>query len=377
MSGYASNGDLNQATGSGWCWANPETFANTHWFLEGCYTSSTVGTSYFDFARTGFYRNNDFIQYFFGCSCPGEWVGVVSTAAVQYVNGGPNWGVDYYEHGTPLSMHWPQWFLSGITDGGGSQNCNDICVPEQYQIDECEAQSTPEFQFWWDYQNCQCTSNGTPIIIDLNRDGLSLTDPFDGVDFDLMANGSPVRVAWTRHGRDDAFLVLDRNGNGTIDDGTELFGGVTPQPGVTSQSTRNKGKKNGKKDDGPNGFLALRVFDEAANGGNGDSLISDDDRIYTSLRLWTDANHNGVSEAAELTSLSAAGLRSISLRYVSGKKTDEFGNVYRYWSYTIADNDLDDPRPLRRRVVDVLLRFVPAGSVPGPTPTSTSSVRVL
>src|SRR5215467_4109474 len=104
------------------------------------------------------------------------------------------------------------------------------------------------------FKNCACPS---PIVIDLSRKGFQLTSAQSGVRFDITGTGNPIQIGWTDASGGNAFLVLDRDGNGKIDSGKELFGNYTSQPPSPER----------------NGYLALAEFDKVENGGNNDGLI--------------------------------------------------------------------------------------------------------
>jgi hypothetical protein len=152
------------------------------------------------------------------------------------------------------------------------------------------------------------------VLVDVNGDGFDLTSAAGGVYFDLDNNGVADRLSWTAAGADDSWLALDRDGNGAIDGGGELFGSFTPQRPSAE----------------PNGYAALAEFDESGQGGNGDGVIDERDAVFPWLLLWSDANHDGVSQSAELRSLRSVDVSRLHLDYKESKRTDEYGNRFRF-----------------------------------------------
>lgn len=176
----------------------------------------------------------------------------------------------------------------------------------------CESGICPCTCLWG---QCDWTCQFSPILIDLDGEGYRLTGLNDPVSFDLDADGDRDTVGWTARNTRQGFLCLDRDRNGVIDSGRELFGNHTP---LASGEIA------------VNGFNALADFDGHALGGNGDRAIDRRDAAFLRLRVWIDRNHNGFSEPEEILTLPEAGVAQIELRYEFSGRVDEFGNRFKF-----------------------------------------------
>ncbi len=130
-----------------------------------------------------------------------------------------------------------------------------------------------------------------PLSLDLDGDGIETVGANAGITFDFDGDGLKTGTGWVKG--DDGFLVLDRNGNGQIDNGGELFGVDTV-------------KANGQK--ASNGFDALKDFDS-----NGDGVFDAQDTQFANVKIWQDANQDGIAQAGELKTLAEHNIVAINL----------------------------------------------------------------
>jgi hypothetical protein len=137
----------------------------------------------------------------------------------------------------------------------------------------------------------------SPIAIDLDGNGIQTLSVDAGVQFDILNSGKAVNTGWISGG--DGFLAVDNNGNGTIDDRSELFGGAVGE-----------------------GFAKLDSFDS-----NRDGLVSGLDRAWQQLSIWKDANSNGQTDAGELDTLESFGIASLTVAHSNTFTQDAQGNI--------------------------------------------------
>ena len=187
----------------------------------------------------------------------------------------------------------------------------DVCEP---QLDVCIGDRTSYVTY-------------SPIVLDLDGNGIQTTALGENSGrFDLFGSGTAIESGWISGG--DAFLAIDSNGNGRIDDISELFGGSTGQ-----------------------GFAKLASFDS-----NGDGLVDASDARFGELMLWQDANENHQTDAGELRSLAAHGVESLKVSYDSEAFIDDNANLHlERSSATLTDGSTID-------MVDVYFNAAPSAA---------------
>ena len=146
----------------------------------------------------------------------------------------------------------------------------------------------------------------SPLVVDLDGDGVETVGVSEGVYFDHDGNGFAEKSGWV--GKDDGILVRDINNNGTIDNGTELFG---------NNSVLSSGAK------AANGFEALKELDS-----NKDGVFNSSDEAWNTVKVWKDSNQNGIVDNSELLSLEQANIAGINLNYNEQELVDGNGNTH-------------------------------------------------
>jgi hypothetical protein len=155
----------------------------------------------------------------------------------------------------------------------------------------------------------------TPVVLDLNGDGIQTVNITDGVKFDINNDGKADQTAWVARG--DGLLVRDINKDGQINNGSELFGSATSLG-------------NGKT--AADGYVAMRALDT-----NKDGVLDANDAAFGELMVWTDLDGNGITGANELTNLSDLGINSISLNATKSTQNNNGNLIGLMGSYTTTD----------------------------------------
>ncbi|MDI2113265.1 beta strand repeat-containing protein [Commensalibacter nepenthis] len=182
---------------------------------------------------------------------------------------------------------WKQIMEINVLEGWGYKNAIDLFNDvKSYKKDHDSKRNTNN-----DFLTGVEAIKRDPLVIDLNKNGIETTSSDKGTSFDFDGNGVKDGTGWINS--TDGILVMDRNGNGIIDDGSELFGIDTV-------------KSNGQK--ATDGFDALRDLDS-----NHDGIFDAKDEAFSKVKVWQDLNQDGIAQTDELKSLSDLGIASISL----------------------------------------------------------------
>ncbi|MEW5819914.1 MAG: calcium-binding protein, partial [Cyanobacteriota bacterium] len=177
----------------------------------------------------------------------------------------------------------------------------------------------------------------SPLILDLDNDGVETLSINEGTYFDHNADGFSELTGWASP--DDGLLVLDINDNGLIDSGRELFGEHTLL-------------SNGEEASG--GFEALAELDS-----NLDGKIDANDTQFSDLKIWIDANSDGITDSGELHTLGELNIESISLNFENVNKEDAEGNlISQAGSYTTTDQVTHDLSDIKFQVNNVFSQAV-------------------
>jgi hypothetical protein len=224
----------------------------------------------------------------------------------------------------------PGYTLPPTTSGCSIPNPPNPPYPPQYGVN-----------YWvWNESTCswQLVNYTSPVVIDTRNTGFKFTDPTLGnyVSFDIAGNGVLLKLSWTQQGSGNAWLVYDRDGDGVIKDGSEMFGNFTPHSDADVPDYPVNSR---------NGFNALAWYDKPAQGGDGNLILDKRDRIWRKLRVWYDGHCAQTPDSAchslpsELYTLESAGITSISLVWDAKMKADAVGNQFKF--FTVVNPDAE------------------------------------
>ena len=172
-----------------------------------------------------------------------------------------------------------------------------------------------------------------PIVIDFNKNGVTSTRLDNTVYFDHDNNGFAEATAWIE--KDDGLLAMDKNNNGKIDNGNELFGNHT----ISNTAYGYTDKK------ATNGYEALKAYDL-----NGDNVIDEKDEIFNKLKIWKDTNSNGITDEGELSSLADNNIKSIDLNYKEITIDENSNTVKQSSKVTLKDGSTLDANDVWMKV---------------------------
>jgi hypothetical protein len=192
--------------------------------------------------------------------------------------------------------------VAACQDGKTASECGVVvdCHPGD-QNPVCPTSTCKLMGDTWAFGECvnSGSTTGTPLVLAFDGESVAFTRP-EGT-FDVFGRGVSLKSSWV--GANTPWLALDRDGNGSIDDGRELFGSMTELPSGTLA---------------PNGFAALAALDE-----NGDGWITAADSSFEKLLVWRDKDQDRRSSSSELTSARDAGLVAIALDYTVSPRCSE------------------------------------------------------
>ena len=179
-----------------------------------------------------------------------------------------------------------------------------------------------------------------PLIIDMGQDGFHMrSDRL--INFDFDGTGQPITTQWVAPNGNEAFVFIDLNRNGQIDNGTELFGDTMLLLETLQPAT--------------DGFAALGQYNNPLLGGNNDDTINDADLIWPHLQLWLDIDANGISTPNEIMSMQDANISAISLQTKQSNRQDANSNRIPLWSWATNSNETGNRK---HKVIDIFFKTI-------------------